>query len=94
MRLEEISNQLTAAAEAGEFERVPALVSQYRRRFDELWSARREPSLPEQALLLCRGAIARLIEARAAKAAELRRVKLASPYRRRNTASAEWRMTL
>jgi hypothetical protein len=81
-------------AEAGDFDSALALANRYRRRFDELWSARRDPSLPEQALLLCRGAIARLIEARAAKAAELRRVKLASPYRRRNTASAEWRMTL
>ena len=94
MELEEIGNQLNASVEAGDFERVLALANRYRRRFDELWAARRDPSLSEQAMLLCRRAIARLIEARAAKAAELRRVKLASPYARRSAASEAWRMTL
>ena len=94
MEFEEIGNQLMTAAETGDFESALALANQYRRRFDELWATRRDAGLPEQAMLVCRGAIACLIEARATKAAELRSVKLATPYRRRRTVSEQWRMTL
>jgi hypothetical protein len=94
MGLQDISDQLNAAAETGDFERAIALAAQYRRRFDELWAARRDSSLPEQALLLHNRALARLVEARTAKAAELRGVKLARPYTRRSTAPEQWRMTL
>jgi hypothetical protein len=94
MELQDISDQLIAAAEAGDFERAIALAAQYRRRFDELWAVRRYPDLPEQALLLHRRAIARLVEARTAKAAEFRGVKRATPYGRPSPATGEWRMTL
>jgi hypothetical protein len=84
MELEEIGNQLTAAAETGDFERAIALADRYRGRFDEIWAARHESGLPEQALLLHR----------TTKAAELRGVKLAKPYRRPSPAPGEWHMTL
>jgi hypothetical protein len=99
MELQEISEKLNAAAAAGEFEVAVELANQYRRRFDEIWAAmpgkaRKVSHLPEQALVSHRQAIGSLVNARAAKAAELQSVTAARPYGRRGPIRDAWCMTL